>query len=451
VTGIQLTGLASGLDTESIISQLMAVESRPRTVISNKQASAQARQTALQDIQSKLTALKTANAALKSVTTWGNSQTVESADPTKATVRTVAGASPGGHQLVISQLARGAQATYTYASPATSGSVTVNGVAVAVPAGATLDAAVAAINEADYPAGKAVFAVNVNGQLAISSRTTGAAGQAAVTGLGAQSGPGLAGLDAQGTMDGAPFTSASNVVTSALPGVELTLKGITDATGTSITVGNPGPSADTVVSTVKSFVNGYNNVVDAVRSRITEKRVPGATTTSDAAKGSLFGDSGLSGMLDSLRSTLGTVTGAPTDAARTLADLGISTGAATSTLNADSVAGKLTLDETALRAKLATDPTAVKKVLAGTGTTPAGFAQAFDAVLTPLQQANGTISGRLDAASTELGSLADALTRFDDRMTSKETLLRKQFTALETAMAANNDTLARVKAQFGLA
>jgi flagellar capping protein FliD len=61
------------------------------------------------------------------------------------------------------------------------------------------------------------------------------------------------------------------------------------------------------------------------------------------------------------------------------------------------------------------------------------------------------LSGRLDAASTELGSLADALTRFDDRMTSKENLLRKQFTALETAMAANNDTLARVKAQFGLA
>jgi flagellar hook-associated protein 2 len=451
VTGIQLTGLGSGLDTESIISQLMAIERQPRTVISNKQASAQARQTALQDIQSKLTLLKTANSALKSMATWGNSQTVESADPTKATARAIAGASPGGHQLVVSQLARGAQATYTYAAPATPGSVTVNGVAVAVPPGATLDAAVTAINEAVYPTGTAVFAVNVNGQLAISSRTTGAASQAVVSGLGALSGPALAGLDAQGTVDGAAFTSASNVVTSALPGVELTLKGITGATGTSINVGNPGPNADTVVSTVKGFVSAYNSVVDAVRSRITEKRVPGATTASDAAKGSLFGDSGLSGMLDSLRSTLGTVTGVPTDVARTLADLGISTGAATSTVNADSVAGKLTLDETALRAKLSTDPTAVKKVLAGTGTAPAGFAQAFEAVLTPLQQANGALSGRLDAASRELGSLADALTRFDDRMTSKEGLLRKQFTALETAMAANTATLARVKAQFGLA
>ena len=61
--------------------------------------------------------LKTATTALSSVTTWGNSQTVESTDTTKATVRTVAGASPGGHQLVVSQLARGAQATYAYSAP----------------------------------------------------------------------------------------------------------------------------------------------------------------------------------------------------------------------------------------------------------------------------------------------------------------------------------------------
>jgi flagellar hook-associated protein 2 len=449
VTGIQLTGLASGLDTDSIISQLMAVEQQPRTIISNKQASAQARQTALQDIQGKLTLLKTATTALSSVSTWGNSQTVESADTTKATVRTVAGAPPGGHQLVVTQLARGAQATYTYAPPATTGSVTVNGVAVDVPVGASLDDAVTAINDADYPDGEGVFAVNVNGTLAISSRTTGAASQAVVTGLGAQSGSGLPGLDAKGTVDGVAFTSASNIVTTALPGVELTLKGATDAAGISINVGNPGPSPDNVVSTVKGFVSAYNAVVDAIRSRITEQRVPNATTTADAAKGSLFGDSGLSGMLDSLRQTLGTVMGSSTDATRTLADLGISTGAAGATINADSVAGKLTLDENALRAKLSTDPTGAKKVLAGTGSAPAGFAQAFTAVLTPMQQVDGLMSGRIDAAASELSSLADSLARFDDRMTTKQDALRKQFAALETAMAANQATLARVQAQLG--
>jgi flagellar hook-associated protein 2 len=274
MAGIQMSGLASGLDTQSIISQLMAVEELPRTIITNKQAAAQARQTALQDIQTKLSSLKLATTALSSVTTWGNSQTVDSSDATKATVRTVAGAPPGGHQLVVTQLARGAQATYAYSPPATAGSVTVNGLAVDVPVGATLDQAVVAINEASYPDGQGVFAVNVNGQLAISSRTTGSASQAVVTGLGTLVGSGVAGADATGSVDGVAFTSSSNVVTDALPGVEMTLKAATDSTGISINVGNPGPSADAVVNAAKAFVSAYNSVVDAVRSRTTEARVP---------------------------------------------------------------------------------------------------------------------------------------------------------------------------------
>jgi flagellar hook-associated protein 2 len=449
MAGIQMSGLASGLDTQSIISQLMAVEALPRTIITNKQAAAQARQTALQDIQTKLSSLNLATTALSSVTTWGNSQTVDSSDATKATVRTVAGAPPGGHQLVVTQLARGAQATYAYSPPATAGSVTVNGLAVDVPVGATLDQAVVAINEAGYPDGQGVFAVNVNGQLAISSRTTGSASQAVVTGLGTQVGSGVAGADATGSVDGVAFTSSSNVVTAALPGVEMTLKAATDSTGISINVGNPGPSADAVVNAAKAFVSAYNSVVDAVRSRTTEARVPNPANASDAAKGSLFGDSGLSSMLDSLRRTLGTLTGGSTDALRTLSDLGISTGTASGTINSDSVAGKLTLDEDKLRSALSTDPTAVKRVLTGTASSPNGFAQAFSAVLSPYSQAGGAISGRLDAAASELSDLADSLTRFDDRMTAKQNILQKQFTALETAMQANNDTLARVQAQFG--
>ena len=220
----------------------------------------------------------------------------------------------------------------------------------------------------------------------------------------------------------------------------MTLKGATDATGISLIVGNPGPNPDNLVSAVKGFVSAYNSVVDAVRSRITEKRVPAPRRAADAAKGSLFGDSGLSGMLDSLRQTLGTVTGSSTDATRTLADLGISTGAASTTVNADSVAGKLTLDEGALRGQ-AVDRSHRRSRRSSPGRAPRrpGFAQAFAAVLTPMQQVDGLLTGRIDAASSELSSLADSLTRFDDRMTTKEDFLRKQFTALETAMAANHE------------
>ena len=50
MTGIQIMGLASGLDTESIISQVMSVESQPRTRVARQQVAVQARQDALRQI-----------------------------------------------------------------------------------------------------------------------------------------------------------------------------------------------------------------------------------------------------------------------------------------------------------------------------------------------------------------------------------------------------------------
>src|SRR3954471_19317784 len=99
-TGITLSGLSSGLDTDSIISQLMAVESQPRQAIADKQALAQARQTALKAIQTKINAVGTASQTLSSVLTWAPAQTADVSDPTKASVRITGGAGPGGYNLV---------------------------------------------------------------------------------------------------------------------------------------------------------------------------------------------------------------------------------------------------------------------------------------------------------------------------------------------------------------
>ena len=58
MAGIQLSGLASGLDTGSIVTQLMSIEKLPRTRITNDQALVAARRTNLTTIQSKLQTLK---------------------------------------------------------------------------------------------------------------------------------------------------------------------------------------------------------------------------------------------------------------------------------------------------------------------------------------------------------------------------------------------------------
>ncbi len=118
MAGIQMTGLASGLDTETIITQLLNTERQPRTALTLKGSAAEAKATALKDISAKLNALKLAATAMRSAGTWGDTQTAESGDAAKVAVRTVAGAAPGGHTVTVTGLARGAQSVFDFAPPA---------------------------------------------------------------------------------------------------------------------------------------------------------------------------------------------------------------------------------------------------------------------------------------------------------------------------------------------
>jgi flagellar hook-associated protein 2 len=70
MTGIRLTGLVSGLDTDSIVTQLMALDRQPRSRLEYQQTAVQARQTNLRDVVSKLSTLKLAAADLRSAGVW---------------------------------------------------------------------------------------------------------------------------------------------------------------------------------------------------------------------------------------------------------------------------------------------------------------------------------------------------------------------------------------------
>ncbi|WP_372788444.1 flagellar filament capping protein FliD [Paraconexibacter sp.] len=441
---ISFSGMASGLDTDAIITSLMQVERAPRIRLELRQQVAQARQDALGEIKGKLTALQTAATGLRSAATWGEVQAVESSDSTKVTARQTAGAAPGGVRLEVTQLARAPQKTFDYVPPVGAGQLVIGGATIALSDGATLDEAVSAINQST-DAG--VYAVNVAGRLVLSGKTTGAASSITAAGLSIiEDVPaGKAGLDAQFTVDGVPGSASSNVVTSAVPGVELTLKGLTSGEVT-VTVGPPAPDKSAVEAKVKAFVDAYNVMVDTIRAKLTEKRVPDAQTSADAKKGVLFGDQALSSLLSSLRSTVGAVVGGNPQATDALEDLGITTGIATGTaINTDGVAGRLSFDTTKFRAALDADPTAVQRLLGGAGVD--GFAQAFESVLTPTTQAGGSMEGATQAAAGEVTRLKDQMARLDDRLAAKEERLRQQFTALETALArsqAQQSSLLRV-------
>src|SRR3954454_21904569 len=122
MAGITLTGLASGLDTSTIISQLMALEQNKVTAVQMRQVKVQAHKDDLSTIKTKLDAFKTAAAALGAPATGKSAQTPGPSDATKLGVTLLGGAGIGGHTVQIDRLASSAQHGFTYTASATAGS-----------------------------------------------------------------------------------------------------------------------------------------------------------------------------------------------------------------------------------------------------------------------------------------------------------------------------------------
>ena len=453
-SGIRLGGLSSGLDTEAIVSQLMAIERQPRARLERKQAAVQARQDALRDISTKLKALKSAAQGLASAGTWAPTQTISSSDSARVGARVVGSVTPGSYDVEVSRLSVTASRTYSTqlrSNPATLTFTTTSTGAqysVTIPPNSTVDDIVRVIN-ADTAA--PVAARNYNGQLLVSAKAAGFGGNFTTNSpniITAETAS-TAGVDAQFKVNGTSYTRPSNTVTDVIAGAELTLNGLTSATPVKIEVGAPTVDSKGLAGKVKAFVDAYNALVDATRSRTTEKRVTNATTLVDAKKGVLFGDSSLNTMLSQLR----TAVMDPISVGNSLtmdefAEIGVSTGAATGgTSNPDALAGKLQFDETKFLKAYESDPSSVERLLRGSSFSP-GLSARVDTLITPFTSADGMFDGRISAAGSEITRLTDQLKRMDDRLGRKETYLRRQFTTLETALSKLNAQSAELSARL---
>lgn len=441
-----ISGLVSGLDTNTLITQLLSIEARPQVRIQQRQAIEEARQTALRDVKTRLANLQTAVTALRDVATWGDSQSVDSSDSTKVVATRTAGAAAGAFALTITDLARADQyKSATLASIASGGTLTIgvgaSSIDVTVAAGASLTTVASAINGSS---GTPVYASVVNSQLVLSSRTTGAANTIAISGDGALTTElgftrSITASDANYNLDGVAKTSATNVITDALPGIQLVLKAATTSAVT-VSVGAPTPNSVTIQGKIQAFVDQYNSTVDFIRSKTTEKKVINPQNATDRAKGVLANDPALTGLLTSMRGAVSDIFSGRPAATKTLAQVGLSTGTATGTaaVSQDSVAGKLTLDSAKLSTKLTESLTDVKALFTNVGGSYAanGLAQRLDSLLTAQVGSAGTFTSRLASGDAIIARAKKDSAAWDLRLASKETALRRQYTAMETALSS---------------
>jgi flagellar hook-associated protein 2 len=446
---INVTGLASGLNTNELITAMLSAERRPITQLGNEQTTLQAQETQLRTLQSNLQQLAYSSADLSSPALFETAQTVTSSNPEQITALSTKGAGVGGYEVNVTQLANSAQRTFTFTSPAAADTITIDGQEISVKAGASATEVVAAINS-DSKATVYAAAIEEGGTIVLSDRATGDTGEGfiALTDPGATltevAGKAKQGKDAEYTVDGVAGTSASNTVKNAIAGVTLELGALTTVSGpVTIDVAAPAASVSGITEQVESFIKLYNSTLSAIHTQLTTKPPEHASSAAELGTGTLFGDTDLSGLVDSMRQAIYTPVEGLSPEMSSLANIGVSTGSATGgALPAEgSVEGQLKLSKTQLAEAIQSNPAGVEQMLQK-------WSQSFQKLVNVDAEPGGTLETRINGDSDSVTQLGEHITTMNELLEVRQRSLQEQFASMEAIVSHNQSQAAWLTQQI---
>jgi flagellar hook-associated protein 2 len=436
----------SGLNVASIISALMTAERQPATRMTVQSEKLAAAGQELQSVQSSLRALALATSNLSLPSLFESAQTAVSSEPSRATATVAAGAGVGGHEIEVHKLANSAQRTFRYTAPAAEDTLTIDGRSYTLAAGATAQTLAAKINS--DAEGTVYAAALEGGEIVLSRRATGAAageyikvadpGKALTEVVGSA----REGVNAEYTLDGVAGTSASNTVSSAIPGVTLTLLGVTRA-GEAVTVDVQPPqvNAQTVEKQLNGFVTAYNHTLEALQRQLTTKPLGAPRSPKEYAIGTLFGDNELSTLVAGMRQSMyEPIAGLPAQMSSP-ASLGITTGAASAGgASQGSIEGLLQIEPQQLAKAVQAEPAAVQQMLVKWSTK---LQAAIEGVAGP----GGTMEARINGDSSEVSELHNRVAAMDEVLLQREKSLQQTYAQLEALISESTSRMSWLSSQ----
>jgi flagellar hook-associated protein 2 len=388
--------MTSGIDTDAIVSQLMAVERKPQDLLKARVTTLQRAQTAWQSVADKLTALKSASDALAGLDSLSKLRTVTSSNPTAIAVRSIGAGASTSSAIDVVALA---------ASKSVLASDVFTGVTDAVGA-RTLDitqagGATVTVSSADGTIGGLASAVNAANlgvsakvlqtapgqyQLSLTAVSSGTAASFTAGGTGWTSLDTVRNAaDAQIRVDGVLLTRSSNVISDVLDGTELTLLGTTTSS-----VNVSSARDDSAISDkVKALVDAAN-ALGTVISTVTK------TSTDETQRGALAGDFSARQIMDSVRSSIAQPLLTASGKSTTASALGIS-------LNRD---GTINFDASLLTASLASDPDTVLAVIGRNGNSTANGVSVVGATSTATTSSRAITVTQAASQATLVGMIA---------------------------------------------
>lgn len=435
MTAVTFTGLSSGIDSASLVNQLVAAERSRATLIANQQSDLNTQRSIVGSLSSALAALGTVARGMD-LASEVQPRTAASSDA-RVTVAASSGAAATVHDVRVRQLARGQITGSRTFESADAGQLSSGSLAITIgdtttsidySSGDSLADIASRINSSGAAVSASVLFDGTSYRIMVASNATGTAAAPQFT----DSGDGLdlsnpdnikiEARDAIAEIDGVEVTRGSNVIDDAIAGLTLTLVSQhTDeepAATVRVALDNNG-----LRDKLKAFVTAYNAVNSALHVQLdyTGTRKGGNT---------LFGDA----TLRQLQGALGAV---------------MSEGYGSSTLGGVGLIrgrdGALTLDETRLAGALATNPDAVARLFVD-----GGFAAATTKLTDDYSRTgDGVFALKSKALTDRVGLLQSQADRINASADALRTRLEAQFTALETAMTKLKSQSAYLTSVFG--
>ena len=452
---ITFSGLATGLDTDSIVSDLMAVERAPLDRIEARKTADKERLDAFAQFETKLDGLKSAVSDM-TLTSQVRTTKVSLSSEDAFSASTTSGA-VGNYNISVAQLSQVQKnISEAFSSKDQSifgtGSIDINGTTIDITTENNSVADLAqAINKVSDETGVQATIIksgddsyhmiftgqDANTSFTISSNLTGASGTPAYNFNDTQQVQ--TAQQAIAYIDGIEVVSNSNTINDAINGVTLSLNSVSNT----VSEGPPPVYAtdqlnieadtDALKEKVTSFVTAYNDIMEWINSGYEEFGGSSEVQTDtdsgeEATLGSVLrGDSTISGIKRQLQNVL-TTTIDNSGGFQILSEIGISTN----------MNGTLNQNNSKLDTALEDGFGDMVALLSGDDETD-GVMKNFNSMLLDLTSGTtGMYATKKSAYDTAVGRYDTQIDQMELRLSKRELSLRNQFSAMEQLVSSLN-------------
>lgn len=428
---ITFSGLASGLDTSSIIDQLVSLERAPATAMAQRRSATNQQISIVGDLVSKLKTLATKMEGFEDRTSV-RAMAATSSDESRVAVVSAGDAQPGTYKMRVTSLAQAETSASRAFGTSGPGTLAAGSVGITVGADAPVTISWAAtdsladiasrINDSDARVSASVLFDGTSYRLMMTSQDTGTANALSFTNGGdplvmAEVVPPD---DAVVVMNNIPITRSSNTFSDVVAGVTIELAA-EHAAGEPDAVINVVPDHEATRDKLQEFVDGYNTLHDALSAQL-------SYTGTKKGDNTLFGDTTLRGLQGKLAAIITSEYAHGPLGSTSLGRLG---------LQLDNT-GKMTINASKFDAAVSADPSALEHLFAGNPATAGeGLSKIFqDMVDAYTRSGDGILTAKSTALSGRIKVFDQQIERIETRASALEERLVQQFSALEQAMTA---------------